>query len=134
MSKINKNVPPKTNFSNRSICSHLKRKCKCLVSQSKVGSCHFKSQNYFFNAVKYPISNFQVDHGSTHSETRHAGDFGNIDVDSDGNGKIDLTIPAKSGSTLFGAEDQRILGRTLVIHELEDDLGTLSGSTLGTSF
>lgn len=70
-----------------------------------------------------------VDHGSAISETRHAGDFGNIEADVNGTAKIDIIITR--GSTLFG--EQNILDKTLVIHKLEDDLGKLHGSTLETN-
>lgn len=51
---------------------------------------------------------------------RHVGDLGNINVNSDGTAKVDIRIDAKKLS-LVGPKS--IVGRTLVLHEGEDDLG-----------
>lgn len=58
-------------------------------------------------------------HGSMHSETRHAGDFGNIIADDYGVAKftfIDYSISFKG--------DNNVIGRSVIIHEKEDDLKT----------
>lgn len=69
-------------------------------------------------------------HGSTHSEQRHVGDFGNIIADDYGVAKfsfIDYSISFKG--------DNSIIGRSAMIHEKEDDLKTdpsgNSGSRIG---
>ena len=67
------------------------------------------------------LASFQDNHGSPTSPIRHLGDFGNLAVDENGVAKIDLILAG--GSSLFGPEETSILGRTLVIHEKEDDLG-----------
>mmetsp|Transcript_463 Transcript_463/g.642 ORF Transcript_463/g.642 Transcript_463/m.642 type:complete len:160 (+) Transcript_463:136-615(+) len=54
-------------------------------------------------------------HGGPTSDDRHAGDLGNIEADANGVAKIDIIdeqIPIK-----------KILGRAVVVHEGEDDLG-----------
>jgi Cu-Zn family superoxide dismutase len=57
-------------------------------------------------------------HGGTHTAERHVGDFGNIEVDASGKGhlvwkgKLDLSGP------------NSIIGRSVVVHEKEDDLKT----------
>jgi len=58
-------------------------------------------------------------HGGLDSKIRHAGDLGN--VISDENGECKMTIYAK-GIQLTG-EKYNIIGRGLIIHEDEDDLG-----------
>jgi len=58
-------------------------------------------------------------HGSTHSEQRHAGDFGNIIADDYGVAKftyIDYSISFKGKNS--------IIGRSAMIHDKEDDLKT----------
>ncbi|KAF0986005.1 hypothetical protein HZS_6632 [Henneguya salminicola] len=62
---------------------------------------------------------YNMSHGSLTSEIRHVGDFGNIYVDSKGTSDICMTLP--KNVTLFG--DTSIIGRTLMIHDKEDDLG-----------
>ncbi|KAF6202328.1 hypothetical protein GE061_004726 [Apolygus lucorum] len=61
---------------------------------------------------------FKKDHGGPEDKIRHLGDLGNITVDNDGTGHIDITDKILS---LSGKNS--ILGRTLVIHEQPDDLG-----------
>lgn len=54
-----------------------------------------------------------------HSETRHAGDFGNIIADDYGVAKfsfIDYTLSFKG--------DNSVIGRSVIVHEKEDDLKT----------
>lgn len=58
-------------------------------------------------------------HGGLNSLVRHAGDLGNIIVDKNGNCKMKLTnniISLRNPKT-------NIIGRSLVIHSKEDDLG-----------
>jgi len=57
-------------------------------------------------------------HGDISSTVRHVGDYGN--VISDNNGNI-ITTFNDTVSDLFGPFG--ILGRTVVLHQLEDDLG-----------
>ncbi|KRT86907.1 hypothetical protein AMK59_2413 [Oryctes borbonicus] len=62
---------------------------------------------------------FNKDHGSPDSENRHVGDLGNIVADDKGVAKIQITdkiISLRSGDT-------NILGRAIVVHSGEDDLG-----------
>ncbi|ORZ00622.1 superoxide dismutase [Syncephalastrum racemosum] len=57
-------------------------------------------------------------HGGPNDEIRHAGDFGNVVADANGDVCVKLHDDV---ATLFGPES--ILGRAIVIHALEDDLG-----------
>lgn len=59
-----------------------------------------------------------VDHGSRTSENSHAGDFGNITANDEKESKFYFIT---SKITLYG--ENSVIGRSLVIHEDEDDLG-----------
>ena len=66
-------------------------------------------------------------HGAPTDEERHAGDLGNITANADGVAVVDLSdvqIPLDGPNS--------ILGRAVVVHELEDDLGTGDHSEPGT--
>ncbi len=58
-------------------------------------------------------------HGGPHSKNRHAGDLGNVISDSHGNADYEIVI---QGITLKPSKFS-IIGRGLIIHEDEDDLG-----------
>ncbi|KAI8388054.1 superoxide dismutase [Radiomyces spectabilis] len=59
-----------------------------------------------------------VNHGGPDDEVRHAGDFGNVVAGKDG--KVNFKLTDKK-ATLFGPTS--IIGRTIVVHAGEDDLG-----------
>jgi Cu-Zn family superoxide dismutase len=61
----------------------------------------------------------KMQHGSPASMERHAGDLGNIEADADGKAHLDY-VDTKISFT--GASS--IIGRSVVIHEKEDDLKT----------
>ena len=57
-------------------------------------------------------------HGSPKDEVRHVGDLGNVHAGEDGVSKIEFT---DNQIALVGPNN--VIGRTLVVHALEDDLG-----------
>ncbi|KAJ1801445.1 Superoxide dismutase [Cu-Zn] [Coemansia sp. RSA 2399] len=57
-------------------------------------------------------------HGAPEDENRHLGDLGNITASGSGPAVLDVT---DSQVTLFGAHS--VIGRTVVVHADEDDLG-----------
>ncbi|XP_043471981.1 superoxide dismutase [Cu-Zn] 5-like [Leptopilina heterotoma] len=61
---------------------------------------------------------YQVHHGAPNDPLRHVGDLGNIQVGEDGTAQVDGT---DHYLTLMGARGA--IGRAIVIHEKEDDLG-----------
>lgn len=63
-------------------------------------------------------------HGGPNSENRHMGDLGNVKTDEDGNA---IGIINDSQLTLFGVHS--IVGRSIVIHSGEDDLGQFDGES-----
>ncbi|KAJ1820341.1 Superoxide dismutase [Cu-Zn] [Coemansia sp. RSA 2671] len=61
---------------------------------------------------------FGLTHGAPTAETRHVGDLGNIVADEDG---VATLVMEDRQVTLFGQHS--VIGRTVVVHALEDDLG-----------
>ena len=61
---------------------------------------------------------FNKTHGGPRDEERHVGDLGNLKTDEKGNGYMAITDRL---ITLFG--ENSIVGRSVVVHKLEDDLG-----------
>ncbi|XP_011875619.1 PREDICTED: superoxide dismutase [Cu-Zn]-like isoform X2 [Vollenhovia emeryi] len=59
-----------------------------------------------------------VDHGAPNDTVRHVGDLGNIQANSAGEAVINIT---DNGISLKGSHS--ILGRSIVVHSGEDDLG-----------
>lgn len=59
----------------------------------------------------------KVDHGAPTATPHHAGDFGNITADKDGNVKIEMVDPDLS----FEGENS-VLGRAVIVHAKADDL------------
>ncbi|XP_023323181.1 superoxide dismutase [Cu-Zn] [Eurytemora carolleeae] len=62
----------------------------------------------------------QKTHGAPDAEVRHLGDLGNVHADL--TGTVELRIQ-DSMVSLFADEEHSIIGKALVIHEGEDDLG-----------
>lgn len=58
------------------------------------------------------------DHGAPDAAVRHVGDLGNVVADASGVAKVNITDKQIS---LVG--DNSVLGRTLVVHADQDDLG-----------
>lgn len=66
---------------------------------------------------------FNKNHGSPFYDERHAGDLGNLMADPFGNAYLCFTDKL---TTLYG--DNSILGRAVVVHAKEDDLGRTNDS------
>jgi Cu-Zn family superoxide dismutase len=70
-------------------------------------------------------------HGGPHTAVRHGGDLGNIEVDANGKGTLDVVVLDLSVASLQNG----IVGRSIVVHETVDDLVTdpagNSGARLG---
>lgn len=62
---------------------------------------------------------FGATHGGPHSDTRHVGDLGNIEVDS--NGKLENYLVTDEEASLVG--EAKIGGKSIVVHAGVDDLG-----------
>ena len=56
-------------------------------------------------------------HGGPTTSPVHAGDLGNLDADTSGKAKIDLTVD----NITVGGEKNDILGKAVIIHAKEDD-------------
>lgn len=59
-------------------------------------------------------------HGGLHTAERHVGDFGNIEVPSNGTVTAEIAVPAPK--TEFNWND--LVGKSIVLHEKQDDLVT----------
>ena len=67
-------------------------------------------------------------HGDINAIVRHVGDYGNVMSDNNGNIIANFTDRV---STLFG--DFNVLGRTIVLHQDQDDLGLGNSTTSKTT-
>ena len=77
--------------------------------------------NSFLKLSYFP----QKNHGSPVSEDRHVGDLGNIHVDSDGHFEV---FKIDNQVRLTGDPEFSVAGRSIVIHELEDNFEGASGN------
>jgi superoxide dismutase, Cu-Zn family len=70
-------------------------------------------------------------HGGPHTATRHGGDLGNIEVDANGTGTLEVVVHDLS----VASPQNGVVGRSIVVHETVDDLSTdpagNSGARLG---
>ncbi|HET7370232.1 MAG TPA: superoxide dismutase family protein [Gammaproteobacteria bacterium] len=67
-------------------------------------------------------------HGSPQSPEHHAGDFGNITADAQGDIHLDMTV---HGITIDG-EHNPIIGRAVIVHENADDLKSQPSGDAGS--
>jgi Cu-Zn family superoxide dismutase len=82
---------------------HLHEKGDCSAPDASSAGGHF-------NPTK-------VDHGAPTVMPHHAGDFGNITADADGNAKFEMVDP-----DLSFEGDNSVLGRAVIVHAKADDL------------
>ena len=61
---------------------------------------------------------FNKNHGGKYSKERHVGDLGNIEADTSGTAKVEIIAKRVD---LIG--DRSVVGRAIVVHADEDDLG-----------
>jgi Cu-Zn family superoxide dismutase len=61
---------------------------------------------------------FNKVHGGPNDEERHVGDLGNIEPDSEGNCKYVI-----KDKLIRLTGEYSVIGRSIVVHEMEDDLG-----------
>lgn len=65
-------------------------------------------------------------HGLPGSAEHHLGDLGNITIDKDGNGKLEITV---AGANLKAGDPLSFLGKSIVLHESSDKGTGASGDS-----
>jgi Cu-Zn family superoxide dismutase len=91
---------------------HIHEKGDCSAPDASSAGAHFNPTHHH--------------HGGPDSVARHAGDFGNITADASGEGHLDW----KGKLKFSGAES--IIGKSVIVHEKEDDLKTDPSGNSGT--
>ena len=69
-------------------------------------------------------------HGAPTTVTRHAGDLGNVTADASGNARVEVSIATPSEKIFPGWTD--IVGKSVVLHEKNDDMKTDPSGNSGT--
>ena len=92
---------------------HIHEKGDCSAPDASSAGTHF-------NPDSHP-------HGAPTAAQHHAGDFGNMEVAADGAGKLELV--AKSLTVKEGTHS--VVGRSIIIHEKEDDFSQPVGNAGG---
>ena len=92
----------------------------------EVGSCLDKG-----NAAGGHYNPDKVPHGDVMKSgfsQAHPGDLGNIEINSKGKGKLEVTIP---GLSLTRGERYNVAGKSVILHEKKDDFGQPTGNAGG---
>jgi superoxide dismutase, Cu-Zn family len=92
---------------------HIHEKGDCSAPDATSAGDHF-------NPDKKP-------HGAPDSPEHHAGDFGNITADEDGNAKTTMTVDFVS----LAEGDTSAVGKALIVHEKKDDLKSQPSGNAG---
>jgi Cu-Zn family superoxide dismutase len=79
-----------------------------------LSAADFSSAGPHFNPTKHK-------HDGTTGDERHAGDLGNVEADKSGKARGDVTV---DGLSIGGGAATDITGRSIVVHQKEDDMKT----------
>ena len=82
-----------------------------------------KAAGSHYNPENVPHGLFTKD-GPRHA---HVGDMGNLDIGADGQGKTDRVLPGVS----LSSGRYNVAGRSVIVHEKEDDFGQPTGNAGG---
>lgn len=99
----------------------IKLDLKGLPPNSKLGF-HIHEAGDLTDGCKSACAHFnpyKKNHGGLKDDVRHVGDLGNITTDNQGK----CSMKFHDGMIKLSGETQNIIGRSIVIHEKEDDLG-----------
>lgn len=91
--------------------AHIHQTADCSDSEAKSAGDHFNPAMH--------------EHGLPPHNTRHLGDLGNIEVDKDGKGHLDILI---EGANLKQGDKMSFSSRAIIIHEKPDNGGQPSGN------
>jgi Cu-Zn family superoxide dismutase len=94
--------------------AHVHEKGDCSAADGSSAGGHF-------NPGSHP-------HALPASSPRHLGDFGNITVDKDGKGSLEIVA---AGANLKEGDANSFLGRAIIVHEKKDDGGQPTGNAGG---
>jgi Cu-Zn family superoxide dismutase len=94
--------------------AHVHEKPDCSAPDAKSAGGHYNPD--------------QHDHALPPKDQRHLGDLGNMTVDKDGKGSLEIVIP---GANLKAGDPHSFLDRSVVIHEKKDDGGQPVGNAGG---
>jgi Cu-Zn family superoxide dismutase len=94
--------------------AHIHQKADCSSADAKSAGDHF-------NPDDHP-------HGMPTADKKHLGDLGNIEVDKDGNAKLEIVV---QGANLEPGDAHSFIDRAIIIHEKKDDGGQPTGNAGG---
>lgn len=94
--------------------AHIHENADCSASDAKSAGGHYNPD--------------QHDHALPPKEQRHLGDLGNMTVEKDGKGTLDIVIP---GANLKPGDPHSFLNRSVIVHEKKDDGGQPVGNAGG---
>ncbi len=94
--------------------AHIHQTADCSAPDAKSAGDHFNPEMH--------------DHGLPPAAHRHLGDLGNIELDKDGKGHLEITIP---GANLNPGDKLSFLDRAIIVHEKVDNGGQPTGNAGG---